>query len=124
MPNYKDPEWNAWTRAWYIIGEHAFIDLKTNCTVSCRMCCQLYDKYWPEYNSENERIQGHDICAESKFKDGRWIIIGGYGSDFDIHEFWYIKDYPTEPIDGICDWCIRRMVRDGIIIDSGKDQVL
>lgn len=120
MPNYKDPEWNAWTRAWYVIGEHAHVDLCANRTISCRMCSQLYNSYgWREGS-----FQGHDICAWAKFKDGRWSIHCGYGSDFDMHEFWYIKDYPTEPIDGICDWCIRRMVRDGVIIDSGKDQVL
>jgi hypothetical protein len=41
-----------------------------------------------------------------------------------MREFWYLRDYPTEPVDGICDWCIRRMLRDGEIMDSGKELTL
>lgn len=111
--------WNRFTRAWYLIGRHAGVDLRSLNTVRCQICQQDYDSY-----GTGGTVQGHDICAESYSLGGRWMIVCGYGSDFDMHEFWYLQDFPTEPIDGICDWCIRAMLRDGIIMDSGKDPVL
>ena len=107
--------WNAWTRMFYLVGRHAEVDLRAQNTITCRQCGQHYDAY------EHGHMQGHDICAWSKFENGRWVIHCGYGSDFDLSEFWYIRDYPTEPVDGICDWCIRRMLAAGVIIDSGKE---
>lgn len=113
--------WNEWTRMWYLVGEHARVDLHAANVVVCRQCNQLYDAYATGYDT----IQGHDICAWStQDPDGRWVLRCGYGSDFDLHEFWYIKDFPKKPVDGICDWCIRRMLRDGVIIDSGKELMI
>lgn len=107
---------NAWSRMWWIIGHHVAID--QHATVACRLCDQIYDSY---SDTGSSGPQGHDLCAWSRqLPDGRWIIHCGYGSDFDMSEFWYIKDAPIAPVDGICDWCIRRMLRDGVIIDSGK----
>lgn len=108
--------WNAWTRCWYLVGEHAYVDLRASRTVSCRICAQVYDWYGMD------RCQGNDMAAWSRqLADGRWVIHCGYGSDFDMSEFWYLSNYPTEPVDGICDWCIRRMVRDGVLVNSGKE---
>jgi len=114
--------WNVWTRSWYLIGEHAYVDMRASRTVACRICAQHYDSYESMHRDcGRPAIQGHDICADIRFRDGRWIIVCGYGSSFDLMEFWYLRDFPTKPIDGVCDWCIRRMVRDGVIMDSGKE---
>lgn len=116
--------WNRWTRMLYLVGQHASVDLKAACTITCKICNQIYDSYETAHGNKTS-IQGHDICAESrKLADGRWVIVCGYGSDFDLSEFWYLKDFPTTPIDGICDWCIRRMMRDGVIMDSGKECII
>jgi hypothetical protein len=106
--------WNAWTRAWYLVGEHAAVDLRAQHTVECKLCHQIYDGYG------HSTTQGHNICAESRrVKPGRWMIVCGYGSCFDMHELWYLRYFPDEPVDGICDWCILRMLRAGIIMDAG-----
>lgn len=119
----KDP-WNVWTRAWFLIGQHAEVELHAKFTVDCKICSQTYNSY--EYSTDRrDSIQGHDICAWiKKLSDGRWVIHCGYGSEFDLMEFWYLKDFPVQEIDGICDWCIRRMLRDGVIMDSGKEPII
>jgi hypothetical protein len=99
---------------WWLVGGHARVDLEAIITVSCKICGQVYDALW------QETTQGHDICATSKrLPDGRWVIHCGYPSAYDLSEFWYIDQIPSEEVDGICDWCIGRMVRDGVIINSG-----
>lgn len=117
----KGDTWNLWTRAWYIIGRHAEVNLIADNTVTCKICGQIYDSY-SRMTGGNHGIQGHEICAWSKqLPDGRWVIHCGYGSEFDLSEFWYLKDFPEKSVDGICDWCLRRMARDGIIMKSGKE---
>jgi hypothetical protein len=101
---------------WWIVGRHAQVDLQAQSTVWCHTCGQVYDAL--DTDPHSMTIQGHDLCAWSRqLADGRWVIHCGYQSEFDQKEFWYIDQYPSRPVDGICDWCIRRMLRDGVIID-------
>lgn len=108
--------WNAFTRAWFRISEHFRVDAWASNTVTCRRCHQHYNAYGEEKNQ-----QGHDMCAWSKFEKGRWVLHCGYGSAYDMREFWFIDQFPTEPQDGICDFCIMRMLAAGVIIDSGLE---
>ncbi len=119
----SDPWWNSWTRAWWIIGNHAKVDLAAARTEQCTYCSQLYDSYELCDDLDDTRMTlAWDMAAMSReIGHGRWAIHCGYGSDFDMKEFWFIRDFPTVPSNAICDWCIRRMLHHGIIIDSGKD---
>lgn len=107
--------WNAFTRSWFLIGEHAEVDLRAARTVACKQCGQIYNRF------SDGHVQANDMCAWSFQKpDGRWVVQGGYGSTVaDLRELWYLKNYPSEPVDGICDFCIMRMIGDGTLIDSG-----
>jgi hypothetical protein len=69
-------------------------------------------------------MQGNYICGWNYVDNGRWVLHCGYGSDFDMKEFWYINNYPTVEQDPICDWCIRRMLSNGTLIDSHKEMNL
>lgn len=112
--------WNIFTRNWYIVGQHAGVDLRASITVSCKTCRQIYDSE-ADPNESSTANQGFNISAWShQLPDGRWAISCGYGSDFDFSEFWYLKNFPTQPVEGICDWCIRRMLKEGTIMHSGK----
>jgi hypothetical protein len=118
-----NPWWNQFVRAWLKIAEHYGVDNQPT-TVCKGGCGQTYDTYGHNQDDGRHIIQGSHICAWSAFSNGRWVIHCGYGSDFDLTEFWYIDQFPTESVDGICDWCIRRMLRDGIIINSGLENTL
>lgn len=110
------PRWNVFTRNWFLVGQYAAVHLQSLDTVECKGCLQVYNSYGTE-----EPTQGNHICAEVKLTDGRWMVHCGYGSDFDMREFWYLRDFPEVPFDGLCDWCIRRMLLDGVLMDSGKE---
>jgi hypothetical protein len=111
--------WNSWVRLWDRVAKHYQVDASLTC--ACTGCGRVYD-VWRAYDDDTKPSQGNDLCAWSlQDKDGRWVIHCGYGSDFDLHEFWYIDNYPTAPADPICDWCLRRMLKAGTIIDSGKE---
>jgi hypothetical protein len=118
-------DWNAFARAWGSIGRHAAVDLIQ--TAACDMCGQRYDVLHDGYGfeeTEGVRVdvtQAIDMCGwHVQLAAGRWGIRCGYGSDFDFYEFWYLRNFPAVASGAICDWCIRRMMRDGVIMDSGK----
>ena len=108
--------WNQFTRAWFLIVEHFRVDAWAANTVTCKCCKQVYNAY-----GESKNNQGHDICAWIKHDGTRWVLHCGYGSAYDMKEFWFIDHYPTEPVDGVCDFCIMRLLAAGIIIDSGLE---
>lgn len=113
----KRRRWNKFVRSWYLVGQHAGVDLRAGRAIRCAVCQQEHDGW-----TDSGHVQGTDICAWScRDSSGRWVIRAGYGSDFDLREFWFIDRYPTEGVDGICDWCIRRLLRDGVIVDSGLE---
>lgn len=117
--------YHGWSRMWFLIGEIANVLIRSENTVYCKQCGQQYNSYDDYKDGDKKSIQGHDICAlikhiPTRLNHGRWVIICAYGSDFDLHEFWYVRNCPKIEIDGICDWCIRRMLADGTIIDCGR----
>lgn len=113
-----DGGWNIFTWNWRQVGILFRTVQGLFETVTCSLCGSIHESYGNE-----TQHQGHDLCAWAVKGEntGRWSIHCGYGSSFDMTEFWYINDYPTETIPAICDMCILRMLKAGTIIDSGNE---
>lgn len=110
--------YNRWTRMWFLIGKHAEVDLEAKRTTKCKVCDQEYNLWYDHPpSSGGPYIQGWDISAETRFENGALVLSAGYCSDFDYHKFEVLAQSILDqgPVDGICDWCIRRWLNDGKI---------
>lgn len=113
--------YNTLARNLGIAGHHAEVDLSAAFTVQCDVCEQVYDSYHCSLD-ESSVLQGSDICAwTERKKDGSLILHCGYGSNFDMGEFLFLKDEPPRPLMAVCDYCIRRMVADGVLESTGRE---
>lgn len=121
-----DP-WSQFTQIWDYIGYLAHA--REQIHFKCCTCDRWFSSRATHYDVAREpevwkssMTQGSNCCAWSYFKDGRWGIHGGYGSTIaDMSEFWYLKDFPTESQDPICDYCLLDMIKNGTIMDSQNE---
>lgn len=112
--------YNTLARNFGIAGRHADVDLRAAVTIQCDVCEQVNDSYEMMHGMPCQ--QGHDICAwTERKKDGSLVLHCGYGSSFDMGEFLFVKDEPSRPLMAVCDYCIRRMVKDGVLVSTGRE---
>jgi hypothetical protein len=58
--------------------------------------------------------QGDDVAASIYNVEGVWFIQGHYGSShFDCERYRYIRNFPTERVDPVCDGCFQSIVDSG-----------
>lgn len=86
-----------------------------NRKVTCFVCTRkFHDAIDGSDGASNQGI-GCDASVH-QLQDGSWIILGSYGSDFDLYLFEFLPrgSYPPPLVamaDPICDDCIRRLVQ-------------
>lgn len=100
--------WGQFT--WILHCIATLYEKSTHPHIKCTQCTRHFEAH--EWNGKIY-LQAADCCAWSLYKDGRWFVHCGYGSDYDLHEFAYTRDFPTAKQDPICDYCIERMMHSG-----------
>lgn len=87
--------------------------------------CKLCNKSYICMHSPTQGVNCASSVMKNKVND-RWIIVGGYGSDFDmsIHEFRnndlgnLSHSLEKNTIDPVCDNCFRQLIAIGAVIDT------
>ena len=112
-------KWGQFTWIFKVIGE--IYSQSTREHIKCTQCDRHFEAYGYEVAGKAV-LQANDCNAWSVEKEGKWVIHCGYGSSYDMHEYFYLRDFPTNSEDPICDYCIERMKHSGQIAFC-KEQV-
>ena len=85
----------------------------------CAVCAGYH---WPAMGSDIDR-QGCDCAARSFSKYGRNFVCSHYGSEMDTMLFEFVRPIPDEwkDKDPVCDNCIRKAVREGLLAEIYGD---
>lgn len=62
--------------------------------------------------------QGDDVASGIFDINGEWFIQGAYGSThFDTSRYRFVKNFPTERVDPVCDGCFQKFIDDGDVVE-------
>lgn len=85
--------------------------------VTCRRCgfqgYVIFDR-----GDGTPPTQGDDVASTIFVTlEGEWFIQGGYGSThFDTDRYRFVRNFPTERVDPICDGCVQKFIDDGDVV--------
>ena len=81
-------------------------------TVTCAWCGNHYRSACP--GGFDHGTQGSHCASSAIFREGRWIVVGGYGSDeHDLHAYEFVSDPPGQTADPVCDECVSQRLSAG-----------
>lgn len=85
----------------------------------CAVCAGYH---WPAMGPDNDR-RGCDCAARSFSKYGRNFVCSHYGSEMDTMLFEFVRPMPDKwkDKDPVCDNCIRKALREGLLAEIPGD---
>ena len=102
---------------------HAYYrDRYESANVKPTRCAVCAGYHWPAMGPDNDH-QGCDCAARSFTKFGRNFVCSHYGSEMDTMLFEFVHPMPEKwkDADPVCDNCIRKALREGILVEIPGD---